>query len=203
MICPHCNATIPDDVKFCPECGKPVSEQPVHQKVPMTAAEKPKKEKKKGSCLVTGLKVIGVLFALFLGLSIITNSGSSNPDINQPHLTDEEFISICEEYDYDDIARNPDNYKGKHAVFTGQVIQVQESGKHVVMRVNVTKGEFDIYTDTVYVEYERKSDDEPRVLDWDIITMYGSMNGIKKYTAVFGNQVTIPSFIARIVEIEK
>lgn len=203
MICPHCNAQIPDGTKFCPECGKSLQEQPIKQEAQPVPTAPPKKERKKGSCLVTGLKVIGILFVVFLALSFFAGSNSTNKDINQPHLTDEEFMSICEEYDYTEIARNPDNYKGKHAVFTGEVVQVQESGKNVIMRVDVTKGEFGIYTDTVYVEYERKSDDEPRVLEGDIITMYGSMNGIKKYTALLGNQVTIPSFIARIVEIEE
>ena len=52
----------------------------------------------------------------------------------------------------------------------------------------------------LYIDYKRKSDMESRVLENDIITVYGIMNGIKTYTSVFGNQISIPYLLAEYVE---
>ena len=87
------------------------------------------------------------------------------------------------------------------ATFKGKVIQVQESGKRVVLRVNVTQGEYGLWEDTIYVDYQRKTDTESRVLEEDIITLYGEIKGIKDYTAVFGNQISIPHLIAEYIDI--
>lgn len=114
--------------------------------------------------------------------------------------TEEEYKAECVYVSYEDIARNPDNYKGTFAVFSGQVAQVQESGNNVVIRLNVTRGAYGIWEDTVYIEYT-KAQNESRILEEDIITVYGQLNGIKTYTAVLGNSISIPHLKAKYVEI--
>lgn len=121
--------------------------------------------------------------------------------------TKQNFIDSCKEYSYKEIARNPKDYEGKPAKFRGQVIQVQESGDDIVLRVNVTYEAFEylddgIWNDTVYVEYTRKSESESRILEKDIINMYGTLNGTKTYETVMGNDMTIPYFQANYIEIE-
>lgn len=121
--------------------------------------------------------------------------------------TKQNFIDSCKEYYYKEIARNPKDYEGKPAKFRGQVIQVQESGDDIVLRVNVTYEAFEylddgIWNDTVYVEYTRKSESESRILEKDIINMYGTLNGTKTYETVMGNDMTIPYFQANYIEIE-
>lgn len=119
----------------------------------------------------------------------------------------DEFIKECQSYTYKEIARNPDNYKGKNVVFEGHVIQTMESGNKVVMRVDVTKeaNEFAsggyLYSDTVYVEYTRKSDSESRILEDDIIKMYGTLNGTKTYDSVLKANITIPYLLAEYIDI--
>ena len=114
--------------------------------------------------------------------------------------TEEEYKAECIYVSYEDIARNPDNYKGTFAVFSGQVAQVQESGNNVVIRLNVTRGYYGIWEDTVYIEYT-KAQNESRILEEDIITVYGQLNGIKTYTAVLGNSISIPYLKAKYIEI--
>lgn len=114
--------------------------------------------------------------------------------------TEEEYKAECTYVSYEDIARNPDNYKGTFTVFSGQVAQVQESGNNVVIRLNVTRGAYGIWEDTVYIEYT-KAQNESRILEDDIITVYGQLNGIKTYTAVLGNSISIPYLKAKYVEI--
>lgn len=120
---------------------------------------------------------------------------------SEPALTEDEYKAGCEMISYTDIARNPQNYKGIRAVFRGEVAQVMENGNDVVLRVSVTEGDFGIWTDTIYVDYTRKSSNESRILEEDIITMYGEIKGLKSYTAVLGNEVSIPHFVAKYIEI--
>lgn len=119
-----------------------------------------------------------------------------------PVLSEEEYKALCESIAYVDIARNPGNYTGQKAYFRGKVIQVQESGKKVVLRIDVTQGEYGIWEDTVYVDYHRKSDDESRILEEDIVAVYGEIKGIKTYTAVLGNEISIPHLAAEYVELQ-
>ena len=96
--------------------------------------------------------------------------GSSTPS-DLIDLPEEEYRRECQVYSYDEIARNPDKYEKKLAKFTGEVIQVIKDGDELQMRVNVTKGEWDIYSDTVFVFYTITNN--VNVLEGDIIDMYG------------------------------
>lgn len=120
-----------------------------------------------------------------------------------PEEIEEQYKAQCEYYYYSDISRNPGSYDGYYAWFTGEVIQVQQQellGRlYYVLRVNVTKGKYS-YSDTVYVSYDADIDD-PRILEDDIITMYGKLTGEKTYTTVMGNSITIPSFSAEYIDI--
>lgn len=115
-----------------------------------------------------------------------------------------EYKKSCKSYTYNEIARNPGDYKGKYAVFTGKVIQVQQQATsgimYYVLRVNVTKGTYS-YSDTVYVTYYALETDA-RILEDDIIVMYGKLNGEKTYTTVMGASVTIPYFQAQYIDIK-
>lgn len=119
----------------------------------------------------------------------------------------DDFIKECKTYTYKEISRNPANYEGKKAKFEGQVVQVMEDGDNVIMRVDVTKEENQfasggyLYSDTVYVEYTRKSESESRILEDDIINMYGTLNGTKTYDTVLGSDTTIPYFVAEYIDI--
>lgn len=118
--------------------------------------------------------------------------------------TKEEYIASCESFAYKDIARQPDSFIGKRAQFKGQVVQVQEGyGDSVVMRVDVTKGDYGLWDDTVYVEYERNAPDEPRVLEDDIVILYGELNGIKTYTTVLGSSLSIPQMKVKYISLQE
>lgn len=125
----------------------------------------------------------------------------------KPTESKEKYIESCKEYGYKDIARKPNNYKGKRAKFEGQVVQVQESYGTVVLRVNVTKEENEfaeggyLYSDTIYVEYKYKDDNEDKILKDDIVTLYGTLNGTKTYTSIVNSDVTVPYLKAEYVEI--
>ena len=102
------------------------------------------------------------------------------------------LIDNCKTLTYEEIARNPDNFKNDLVVFTGEVIQVQDS----ILLVNVTyNGDeyYSYYTDTVYVKY--KFADNLKILDGDIITLYGEILGEKDYISVLGQKMTVPQIV--------
>lgn len=112
-----------------------------------------------------------------------------------------DYIASCKTYKYKDIARNPDKYEGKKAKFKGKVVQVLEGDYYTVLRVNVTKGKYGIYSDTVYVIYTPKSAKESRILEDDIVTLYGELAGIETYETVMGASVSIPKMYAKYITI--
>lgn len=112
-----------------------------------------------------------------------------------------EYIASCKAYKYKDIARNPDKYNGKRAKFKGEVVQVIEGYLSTTLRVDVTKGKYGIYTDTMYVVYTPKSSTESRILEDDIITIYGELAGIESYETVMGAKVSIPRIDAEYITI--
>lgn len=103
-------------------------------------------------------------------------------------LSRSEYIAQCAEIPYTDIARTPDNFKGKSVKINGTVIQVSE-GLFDSVTLRIQCGGEDIW----YVTYTRQNADEERILEGDWITAYGECNGVESYTAIFGNTITIPS----------
>ena len=122
----------------------------------------------------------------------------------QKQEEEQNYKNACQTYTYKELARNPNNYIGKKVKFTGEVIQVQEDFLNSIMlRVNVTKDKYDFWDDTIYVEYTYSSSNENKILEDDIITLYGYFEGEKTYTTVLGSSVTIPSVSAKYITINE
>lgn len=121
----------------------------------------------------------------------------------QKEKEETDFKNKCETYSFKEIARNPDNYKGKLLKLTGKVIQVSEGWSNSVdLRINVTKNEYGWYEDTIYCTY-KYAEGEDKILEDDIITIYGRCEGDYTYTSVLGASVTLPKISARYVVIEE
>ncbi len=101
-------------------------------------------------------------------------------------ISEEEYKSLCEILDYEDILRNPDNNDGKYCKVEGTVEQIVE-------------GWFDSFT--IYVTdyngnkwgcvYSYK-DGESRILEGDSVVMYGECKGTDTTETILGEQVTLP-----------
>ena len=100
---------------------------------------------------------------------------------------------------YKELARNPDAYKGKTVKYTGKVIQVQEDGNNVGLRVNVTKNTYG-YENTMFITYD-KGIISGRVLEDDIISFWGTSAGLLTYKTVMGSEMSIPQVLVQIVEV--
>lgn len=184
MKCKKCKMDIPNGAKICPYCNS------------------------KQSMSVGG--IIAAVILIVVGLSIVGNIGKGARQAqerasssSQATMSRSEYISNCTEIAYEDLARNPDKYKGQAFVFTGKVIQVAEPtyGNTVSLRINVTKGEYS-WSDTIFATVEL-SKSEDRILEDDILTIYGDCEGLYTYESIVGRQVSLPSIDIRYFSINK
>lgn len=184
MKCKKCKMDIPKGAKICPYCN---SKQGIGC----------------GTVILVAVCIVIIIFAISAVSNIIKgyNNASSETASSQPVISRSEYIAGCSEIAYDDLARNPDKYKGQSFVFTGEVIQVVEPnyGNTVYLRINVTKGKY-TWSDTIFAEVELpKSAD--RILEDDIITIYGDCEGLYTYESITGTQVSVPSIKIRFFDI--
>lgn len=133
---------------------------------------------------------------------VTSNANTSQATITPSNPQKPTSVSVKSEakkVPYEDLFRYPDKYKNSKVTYTGEVGQVVEEGDKVYLRVNVTKKEY-WYQDTILVAYN-KNILPGRVLKDDIITFWGSSQGIHTYPATTGIQVQIPIVVAEIIEI--
>lgn len=134
--------------------------------------------------------------------AILYDNNGTKIDVNDDFYKTQkdEFISKCQNYSYKEIFRNSENYVGKYAVFTGEVAQVIDNKEFYDIRINVTKDEYGYYDDTMYASIP-KSYFQGRILEDDIITIYGRLSELNTYTSIFGADVTIPAIYVRYAEL--
>ena len=96
---------------------------------------------------------------------------------------------------YDQLARTPDDYEGKKVKFRGKVIQVMEDGGKVMIRLAVNSD-----YDTVLLGIYESAIVSSRVLEDDVITIYGTSGGVISYTSTMGGQVSVPSVLIDKIE---
>ena len=110
------------------------------------------------------------------------------------------YKDSCKKITFEELARNPEKVKGTKVRLTGEVVQVSENNISIGMRVNITENEYGWYEDTVYIIYYPE-DGEDKILEDDIITIYGTAEGEYSYTSVMGAYITIPKILAEYIEV--
>ncbi len=98
---------------------------------------------------------------------------------------------------YDELARNPDNNKGKTVTFTGKVIQVIRGDGEDQFRVSVK----DDYNKVIFVTYTPK-DGENKILENDKVVIRGVSVGEISYTSTMGGKISIPGIEAHSIEVK-
>lgn len=88
---------------------------------------------------------------------------------------------------YDQLARTPDDFKNKKIKFKGKVLQVLEGDGEVQIRLAVNSN----YDKIIYGAY-KKDIVTSRVLEDDIITVYGTSNGLLSYQSTMGGHYYNP-----------
>ena len=97
------------------------------------------------------------------------------------------YEAQCKEVDYEEFARDADAMKRQYFTFTGKILQAMEGryrlgtwydGKYSSAR-------------QIYLDYEPPAGGE-RILEDDIVTVWGVSEGLYTYTTSSGNEITVP-----------
>ena len=127
-----------------------------------------------------------------------TEEPTTEKPTEDPKVVEEEFKNSCETIDFETLSRNPDKYKSNNYKLEGKVIQVMESawGDTVELRINITKKTYKYidsvtWSDTIYATVEIPGG-EDRLLEDDIITFWGTCDGMYTYESVLGSSISLP-----------
>lgn len=176
-----------------------------------------KKQNNASTVIIAIVASIAVVFIFVLYIiidghkfanSLENNNNNTNYEVKKDKRNKDEVIAElkekCKKYEYKTIFRYAEDYVGKHAKFTGEVVQIMDdsyaNSSRYVLRVNVTKDKYGYYDDTIYVVYE-PLENSTRILEDDIIVVYGVLNGLETYTTVLGSEITIPRVNSEYIEI--
>lgn len=178
--CPYCDARLPKGASSCWNCKN---------KLPVSVGQKI-------------ASVVATLIIILLAICFLPRLASELPE-PVPVMSKSEYIDRCRTISYEKLARNPDSYKGDYLTFVGEVIQVVEFGNEVQLRVNVT--EYEVYgtyysKDTIFVTTKLPANGS-RILEKDIIRLYGVCEGLYTYTSIWGASISIPGIYAEYWEI--
>ncbi len=80
MFCTKCGTTLPEDARFCPNCGKDINSSVTAYAQPVTANSQPAPqytfpEKKRSGCLGVVIAVIAIIAVILITLTSIAISG--------------------------------------------------------------------------------------------------------------------------------
>ena len=93
---------------------------------------------------------------------------------------------------YDQLARTPDEYKNKKVKFYGKVVQVTEGDNETNLRVATRAIEYGCYYEDVVLVYYNPKIMASRVLENDMITLYGVSKGLHTYKSTMSGNITVP-----------
>lgn len=132
-----------------------------------------------------------------------TGTYSLSLTVTDTYGSEDEFnekVRVAKTVSYDDLMRNNEEHIGDFIHLKGEIVQVAGGENDTyVWRLATGENEFSGYSgDVVWVTYRGS-----RFLEGDIVEIYGTVEGLKTYEAVMGNEVTIPnlnSLEVRLIE---
>jgi len=213
--CPYCNCSLAwsqqGPMIYLPPVGasqqpsdQPTIEVPQQPAVQYSSTDKPDNEKAKAQKKNVGIGCVAIIIAgivIFAIVGVCSNSKSqTTPEANQapPKLTISEIKSRAITIPYDDLMRHNEQYVGQIVYYRGKLVQVVSSyGDVYTLRLATKQTQYLGYSDDiVWINYNGE-----RLLEKDIVDVWGKVKGLQAYSALFGNQVTIPEIDALFTEL--
>lgn len=108
----------------------------------------------------------------------------------EPKETEEEYRASCQEYAYKDVLRNPDDYIGKRVKITVKISSVHSEDWKTPIKYYFAYSDNDgsgAYWDDQYGVFDCREVQEPKLLEDDIITVYGEISKPKETTSLIVN----------------
>lgn len=178
--CKHCGAEIAASAKVCPQCGGK-NKPPIYKRWWFIA-----------------IIVLIVLSAIGGSGSSSDGSASSSKSTSKaststassvasvvPEISEDDYKAECQTVDYKELCRYPEKYEGTKIVVkvkVSQIIDANFSGSEKAWRTYTDNSGYGCYADDEYYMLDKRGGDAVKILDDDIITVYGEFTGLEKIT---------------------
>lgn len=135
------------------------------------------------------------LFVVVGGVCVaaMSNNPGSTGVSKGPAMSISQIKSNAISVPYDQLFRDNEKYVGKIVYFRGEIDQaVDDSQGNYVFRIATGKNQYIGYLgDIIWVDYSGQ-----RFIESDVLDVWGRVVGLKKYSAILGNEVTVPEIVA-------
>ena len=178
--CKHCGAEIAASAKVCPHCGGK-NKPPIYKRWWFIA-----------------IIVLIVLSAIGGSGSSSDSSASSSKATSKasastassvasvvPEISEDDYKAECQTVDYKELCRYPEKYEGTKVVVkvkVSQIIDANFSGSEKAWRTYTDNSGYGFYADDEYYMLDKRGGDAVKILEDDIITVYGEFTGLEKIT---------------------
>lgn len=179
-MCKHCGAEIAASAKVCPHCGGK-NKPPIYKRWWFIA-----------------IIVLIVLSAIGGSGSSSNSSASSSKATSKasastassvasvaPEISEDDYKAECQTVDYKELCRYPEKYEGTKIVVkvkVSQIIDANFSGSEKAWRTYTDNSGYGFYADDEYYMLDKRGGDAVKILDDDIIVVYGEFTGLEKIT---------------------
>lgn len=178
--CKHCGAEIAASAKVCPQCGGK-NKPPIYKRWWFIA-----------------IIVLIVLSAIGGSSSSSDSTASSSKATSKasastassvasvvPEISEDDYKAECQTVDYKELCRYPEKYEGTKIVVkvkVSQIIDANFSGSEKAWRTYTDNSGYGFYADDEYYMLDKRGGDAVKILEDDIITVYGEFTGLEKIT---------------------
>lgn len=176
--CKHCGAEIATSAKVCPQCGGK-NKPPIYKRWWFIA-------------------IIVLIVLSAIGGSSSSSDGSASSSTTKasastassvasvvPEISEDDYKAECQSVDYKELCRYPEKYEGTKVVVkvkVSQIIDANFSGSEKAWRTYTDNSGYGFYADDEYYMLDKRGGDAVKILDDDIITVYGEFTGLEKIT---------------------
>lgn len=125
-----------------------------------------------------------------------TSTTESSSDDSRELTAEEQDKNSYPDLDYLTLARNPEQYMFQKHKFSGTILQVLEGDEKTEYRLAVN-GDYD---NVLYMQIDNSRLSQ-RILEDDLVTVFGYTMGKISYEATSGATITIPSFSINMIDL--
>jgi RNA polymerase subunit RPABC4/transcription elongation factor Spt4 len=181
--CKHCGAEIAASAKVCPQCGGK-NKPPIYKRWWFIAIIVLIVLSAIGGSSDSGKKGFEEGYNDATSNKASASTASSVASV-VPEISEEDYKVECQSVDYKELCRYPEKYEGTKIavkVKVSQIIDANFSGSEKAWRTYTDNSGYGFYADDEYYMLDKRGDDAVKILEDDIITVYGEFTGLEKIT---------------------